>query len=270
MNKQYYKILIVAFLIFLFIFFAGLAGRGITLRYLFDLIIIRPVGKVLVSLKNFANDIRSFNAILKQKAVLERENESLKDQVNLLQERLKLMVDIYYENTQLKAELKIKEKKLFEFVNANIIGYDYINHFISIDCGTNDGISRNMPVVVSFDGETVNLIGLVSEAAKSTSSVMLLTSPYFKVGVRILGKAGFEVLYGNSENLKIDSFISTYDVAVNDIFVTSDVSGVYPKDLFVGKVYEVNQKSSVEREILLKSLVNLDSLLRVMVITKHD
>lgn len=270
MKNKYNKIVLILIIVSLFVFLAGLSGRGITLKYMFNYLLVNPVKSLMYTIRETGKNISANIALIKSKTGIDAENKKLKEENDLLSARLKLLVDNYYENQQLKEELKVKQQNPFKFEHARVIGFDYINYYFYIDLGSSSGIGKNMPVALTYDGELINLVGVVSDVSPFSSRVMLSTNPYFKVGVRNLGKANYEVATGNSENLKITTILSSVKVSLGDVYVTSGISSIYPENLVVGKVVKIDEKSSVERDIYLKPLVDLESIMYVMVITGND
>ncbi len=270
MKNNYNRIVLILIVVSLLVFLAGLSGRGITLKYLFNYLLVNPVKSLMYSIREMGKDISTNVALIKSKTEIDAENRKLKEENELLNARLKLLIDNYYENQQLKEELKVKQQNPFKFDHARVIGFDYINQYFYIDLGSSSGINKNMPVALTYDGELINLVGVVCDVSPFSSRVMLSINPFFKVGVRNLGKASYEVATGNSENLIITTILSSVRVSLGDVYVTSGISSIYPENLVVGKVVKIDEKSSVERDIYLKPLVDLKSLTYVMVITGND
>lgn len=66
---------------------------------------------------------------LKSKTEIDSENMRLREENELLKARLKMIVDNFYENSLLRAQLKIKDNYSFQYISAQVIGYDYLNNF---------------------------------------------------------------------------------------------------------------------------------------------
>lgn len=269
MRENYTKLLIILAIVSLLIVLAGLSGRGITIKVMFEYVLVRPVNSILNSVRNSVREIYEVASLFKSKTEIDSENMRLREENELLKARLKMIVDNFYENSLLRAQLKIKDNYSFQYISAQVIGYDYLNNFLFLDVGSSSGIKKNMPVAFTNDGELIILVGMVTDVGESSSRVMLLNNPFFKIGVRVLGKTGYEIAQGDSKGLVIYSILSDNAVNINDIYVSSDVSEIFPQNLIVGKVSKVEQRNNIEKDIYITPLINLNALFRVIVITKR-
>jgi len=269
-NKQL-KILIILFIVSAIILLAGLTGRGITLKIIGNFVFIKPVNNVLSGIRNIGAAASNLVAITKQKIALENENAKLKDNISYLEERIKLLQGLYYENQSLKGALAIKETQTkWNLEIAKIVGYSNLSNTIIIDKGQVNSIKKNMPVIYSFDGKNADLVGVIIEADDNVSKVLLLSSKDFKVGVKNIIRGGIEVASGNGIDIEIDSFSRNLDIQIGDLYLTSGLSNIYPGNIIVGKVREIKNKNSIERLITLEPSVEADKLLNVFIITNHE
>ncbi len=270
-KNQGKRILIILIIVSLLILFAGLAGQGVTFRVIGEIIFIRPVNYVLSVCRSFAEDISNTVGIAKQKVALEKENKALKDALSDLEKRNKMLMSLYYENIDLKNALSIKEKnKNWELSVANVIGVSTIDKTIVIDKGITDGIKENMPVIYSTDGETQNLVGMISEVGERSSKIIISTNPLFKVGVKNILRGGIHIATGNNDTLTMEIVEKEPNVFSRDIYVTTGYSDIYPEGIVVGKVIKINRKSSIETEIFLDPVLNFAHLMRVFVLVKYE
>lgn len=268
MRENYTRVLIIVAIVSLLIVLAGLSGRGITIKVIFEYGLVRPINTILNSIRSSVKEVSKIISLFKSKIEIDSENIKLLEENELLKARLKMILDNFYENSQLKAQLKIKENYNFQYISSQVIGYDYLNNFLFLDVGSSSGVKKNMPVAFTNDGETIILVGIILDVGENSSRVMILNNPLFKVGVRILGKTSYEIAQGDGKGLVVYSILSNNPVNVNDIFVTSDVSEIFPQNLIVGKVSKVEQRNTIEKDIYIAPIIDLNTLFRVIVITK--
>jgi rod shape-determining protein MreC len=269
-NSQF-KILIILLIISAIILFAGLTGKGITFKVIGNALFVKPVNGILYGIRSIGTSASNFVAMTKQKIALENENNKLKENISYLEERIKLLQSIYYENQSLKAALGIKESQTkWNLEISKVIGYSNLSNTIIIDKGSRNGIKKNMAVVYSFDGKTVDLVGITVEIDDRSSKILLSTSPDFKVGVKNIIRGGIEIASGNGVDIEIDSFSRNLDIQIGDLYITSGLSDIYPPNIIVGQVKEIANKNSVERLIQLKPPVEADKLLNVFILTSHE
>jgi rod shape-determining protein MreC len=140
------------------------------------------------------------------------------------------------------------------------------SHAIEISKGTDDGIAVGMPVVTGG-----GLVGRVSRASGSTSTVELVTDPQFKVGVRVAGSGflGTAEGRGRDEQLFVDTGIDPDSEVLPDTgLVTSGVDrSAYPAGIPVGKVTESRKApGGLALELEARPLVDVDALTFVSVL----
>lgn len=140
------------------------------------------------------------------------------------------------------------------------------SHAIEISRGTDDGVNVGMPVVTG-----AGLVGRVSRATGSTSTVELITDPEFRVGVRVAdtGALGTAEGHGRDEPLAVDTGLDPDDeVAAGAGLVTSGVDrSAYPAGIPVAEVIETRSSSGgLALELVAEPLVDVDSLSYVSVL----
>lgn len=140
------------------------------------------------------------------------------------------------------------------------------SHAVEISKGTDDGIAVGMPVVTGG-----GLVGRVSRASGSTSTVELVTDPRFKVGVRVAGSGflGTAEGRGRDEQLFVDTGIDPdSEVRPDTGLVTSGVDrSAYPAGIPVAKVSESRKApGGLALELEARPLVDVDALTFVSVL----
>ncbi|BAL81075.1 putative rod shape-determining protein MreC [Caldisericum exile AZM16c01] len=261
-----YAVLTILFLIFV----AGLVGYGITPKSIYEVLVLKPVSLIIDFFNNTYSSVQNyFISIVKGKALI-IENQNLRDYISTLESRLKILLGYYYENIELKNLLGIKHNIKFNTIGCNIILYSKSGNFLVIDRGKDSNLKIDMPVVYSVDGVTSFLVGKITEVSNNTSKVTLETSPNFKVGVKNASRGGIDVASGNGNGLTVVRPSQDVSDSLSDIFVTVEESGIFPKDIVVGKVSKIKKISAVENEIELEPLIDFYTIRNVLVITSYE
>jgi rod shape-determining protein MreC len=144
----------------------------------------------------------------------------------------------YYETKRENArlikycDLKSKDKQV-KFVQASIVGH--IGSRAFLDVGTFDGISVN-DLVITENG----LVGRVSNVNAFTSTLKTINSSKISISGEDSVTGGFGVLSGSSKSdkhlIKLNFLSSRDSVGVGNIVATSGISGMYPKNIKIGKI----------------------------------
>ena len=169
-------------------------------------------------------------------------NNELNERVRELEDKLVDYEKMKRENDQLRKFLELKETNPdYEFEPATVIGRDASSRFASftIDKGSIDGIKISDPIITS-DG----LIGIVWEVGATYSHVRTVLDISIEVGVYSISTRDSGIVTGDislaSDGLcRLNYLPKNSGIAVGDIVVTSGIGGVYPKDLRVGTVKNI-------------------------------
>lgn len=171
-------------------------------------------------------------------------------------------------------DLKNNINELNAIVNLNKYDFDYevssiivrniyqIYETITVEKGNNYGIKKGDPVLNEF-----GLVGVVKKVNKKTSEVLLITSTKTDISIKVSNSFGF--LSGYENNYLIGSQISNYDdINIGDLVYTSGL-GTLPKDLYVGKVKEINLGDyNIEQEIYIEMDNKIEDL-KYLIILKN-
>ena len=186
------------------------------------------------------------------------EYESLKDEVERLREALNFT----------------ESRSNYNYVGVNIIGYSgsSLSDGYIIDKGSNDGIAKNM-VVVSSKG----LVGKVTKVSSNFAIVQSILNE--NIAVAVMDQQTREatgMLQGLSDkkdknmtvvyNLPIDS-----DVKEGDIFITSGLGKIYPKEIPVGTVVSVQEDNvKVMKSAVVEPFVKFNELEELFVVIPNS
>ena len=210
--------------------------------------IFSPVGRFFSDIKNFGKTKAELDQIVAQ-------NKKLKTQ-------LALNNDIKGQLTQLKGVLDLAGRGNFNVVAARVIARGSASSFsqtITLDVGSSSGVRRDM-TVISQDG----LVGLVKSTTSSSSIVLLMSDPSFKVGVRIARSQGIGVLSGQGSNSYSFTLLDPSGIIkVGDILLTNGSENNKPfiPGVPVGQVVKVEDLvAALTQTATVDSYVNLNNL----------
>jgi len=203
---------------------------------------LSPVEKLFSNLfspiGNLVGDIRNLGQANEKIEKLTKELDQLKSK-EIMDE------DTVGQLSQLRNVLDLAGRADYKIVAARVINRGSSATFketITIDVGSSSGISKNMTVI--SDG---GLVGVVKSVSSSTSIVMLMSDPTFKIGVRIAGTQSIGVLSGKGGNTYLLQLLdATGEIKVGDKLVARGSEGGRPfvPGVPVGTVIEVQSNSS--------------------------
>ncbi len=208
---------------------------------------------------------KKIKSVFEPETKLTRENKLLKNQIEILQNRLVKLDELSLENDRLKSLLAFKKKTHAKTVSAQIIGRDPSNwtSIILINKGKDDGVKKYM--AVSTDK---GLIGRVIEVGEYSSKVMFITDPDSRIGVLIRRTRHDGLLYGTlSRECEMAYLSLDADVWPGDLVITSGLGATVPKGLLVGKVEDVFiDKSGLYQSAVIKPAVDMSRIEEVLCI----
>ena len=205
--------------------------------------------------------------------IFEIENENIKlkeaaEKNNFEKQKYKILEQ---ENQKLKALLEMKNKfNDYDLVGAHVIAKDSGGWFdvFLIDKGLNDGIKNNM-VVLAKNG----LAGKIIDCQKNFSKVLSLIDEKNSVSVKNSRTDDLGFVKGNlkfkNQGLCIIEFLNdNADLIEGDEIVTSHLSEIYPKGLFVGQIKKINLDND-EKEIILEPASDFKNIEHVLIIKQQ-
>lgn len=197
-------------------------------------------------------------------------NQELKAELDNYRQNNLDMTEIMAENDRLHVLLDYKKAATqFDFVTAMVVARDpgTWTSVIIVNKGTNDGITKDMPVVTSQ-----GLVGNVVQAYATSATIQLILDPRSAVGAlnqrsesRVAG-----IVEGSGTNHNAPRLLNLArdaDIVPGDTVVTSGFGGIYPKGLVVGEVLDVvNDEGGLLKYAVLKPAVDFDKLEEVFII----
>jgi rod shape-determining protein MreC len=227
------------------------------------LVVIGPVQQignvVMAPVHAMTRAIESVTASIDDVESLRAKNQELEAQVIRLEEQR-------LANERLSKLLSLVDAYSFESRAAHIISRstDSFNQTISIDLGSNDGMTVGLPVL-----NANGLLGQIEACGPGTSVVRLITDPHSGVAVFIERNRAEGVLAGSAEGVLYLDFISQdTDVQVGDPVITSGAGGVYPKGIVIGMVTSVSSDpTAVYKSVIVTPVRRVAAYEEVLILT---
>ncbi|MEX0682530.1 MAG: rod shape-determining protein MreC [Dehalococcoidia bacterium] len=226
-----------------------------------------------------------------------RDNERLKEQVEILQAQLADQQQALLRIQELTDALNVKSQRPEDqLLVASVIAEDpsALKRTIAIDMGQADGVDEGM-VVLSRNG---SLIGTVSRAYQNFAWIRLISDPDSAVNAEVAVTAtpgGSDVLTPPSgeepsatpapsgtpvpvavrgvvqgdlrDNLVLDLLPPESTIATGSLVVTSGLGGNYPPGILIGSITDVEQRPQAPfKKALVDPSTKLDGLDTVLVL----
>jgi len=192
---------------------------------------------------------------------LEEENQELKSQVILNENTLAQL-------ESLKGVLDLAGKARYKTVSARVIskgGTGTFSETIVLDIGSDSGVRRDMTVIAAG-----GLVGVVKSTTASSSIVLLMNDPSFRIGVRVAGKQDMGILLGQGDkSYSLQMLSATSAISVGDVLLARGSSGDKPfvPGVPVGRIsYVENTVGQLTKEGRVNGFVDLSSLSVVSVV----
>lgn len=220
-----------------------------------------------------AGGFRRFNASLtatQDIALLQAENEQLRNQVAELERQNEELIEVYAEYTLLSALLDYaRQTPQYRRVAADIIGWDTSNFVrtVIINRGEAEGIAAGMPVETER-----GLVGRVVAVSPHAAQVQLLTDPGSAINARLGASRSDGVVEGQLTGyLKMKWLAQDIPITENELVMTSGLGGNFPRDLVIGRVTQFERSTSeLFQEAEVKPAVDFERLEIVLVITDFE
>jgi rod shape-determining protein MreC len=213
-----------------------------------------------------------------------QELADLRSQYDALAEKLKAYetlernyADTMAENTRLKEQLGFANSITAIKASARIIAKDPGNIYSSyiIDKGISSGIEKNM-AVAAFQNGVEGLAGKILDSRKTSSVVLPLFDQRFFVSARFARTRteGLVNGQGNPDDPLVMRYVSKLNAAeiqIGDMIVTSGLDSIYPPDMAIGRVAEIQlPEYGSSAVILLGPALNFSKLEYLFVVRKEE
>jgi len=206
------------------------------------------LGSLFVPLFGLANSVqqigsRTGDAILPRSEIV-RQKEALQQQNQELRLQLMQAEGAQRENERLRRLLGWKPQKAWKLKLARVVLREDSNWWrtVQIDLGSRDGIKADSPVL-GIDG----LVGRIASVSLTRSQVVLLGDPNCKVAARVENQTRDTGVIGGSGPLESSivemGYLSrTADLKPGQNVWTSGLGGIFPKDIFIGKIVDAHSE----------------------------
>ena len=206
---------------------------------------------------------------LKTIVQLEEETQLLREKNLQLSLQSEEMIRSYEENINLKNLLDYKKDSNFNLVAAKVLNMGSSSNLssITINVGLNENIKINQPVIIPE-----GVIGKTILVGKSTSLVQLITDVNYRASVRIYPSGSIGILrYLRDDICEVREIQKNAEIKLGDAVLTSGFSDIYPPNLKIGNVIEIQDEiSSFQKIVKVRVSSNIGSLLNVFVVREDD
>jgi len=231
--------------------------------------VLSPLEKPILQL---GNGIRDHTKVIWDFRGVQLQNEALLKKVDQLTgDNLKLKEQVLASMRFTELDLQFRNSTLekYQKVGASVINRNPTTWYrtLTLNRGSKDGVVANDPVVGAL-----GLIGKVVSVSPTTSEVLLILDGEGQVSALVRGSAGngtFGIVQGTYKrgsrltpegNLQM-LFRREDKVNAGDLVLTAGVGGVYPKDVPIGKVVEIQlDPTGLLKTAFIEPLVNFDTL----------
>jgi rod shape-determining protein MreC len=261
-NKLFISVVIISVLLIVLIAFTSQGRtRPTTVEGLFGGV-ITPVQRVFYSSGEFFKN--TFKNLYDLKN-LKTENETLKTELEQLQEQNRQLIQMALENNRLRNLLEFKEANAqFKYIGASVTGRDPGNWYdvYTINKGSKDGIAVNDAVIAGRG----YLVGKIIEVGDNYSKLMAIIDERSSVSIIVNRTRDMGIVSGSSDADVIAIMELEADIVKGDDIITSEYSTL-PKGLYIGKVKSVEkQERKLQKVVAIEPSVDFKRLEEVFVI----
>jgi len=224
-------------------------------------IIVSAIKFPIYAVNFIVNEVKallSYRINYRKAAVLEKENESLKQ--GFIRAR-----ELDLENARLRKLLSFKQNTDLTTIAARVICRDASNwaNSLIINKGLNDGIKDGKLVITEL-----GLAGRVIDVSKNTSRVMLITDPNLNIAAFDQRSRETGVISGTLLGRCLMRYLaSDSDIREGDLILTLGLDNDYEKGIVIGEVISVHkEEDGVSAQAIIRPKVKLSILEEVAVL----
>lgn len=185
-------------------------------------------------------------------------NQYLRKQNVLLQDELSRLRAAEQRNEELRRLLQFGRESDLSLYPVQIVGKELnqVTNSLTVDAGTEEGISRGMPMV-SAEG----LVGKVILTANGYSQIMPFFNTLFRVSAKLQNSNAYGIVSWNGKptrELELNYIPQTVQVDTGEVVITSGYSNQFPPDIPIGKVIRTEPQQGKEtQKVFVDPFVNL-------------
>ncbi len=205
---------------------------------------------------------------------LKAENTVLQEKITEMESAIRSVDTLERENERLRELLNMTEEHSdYKFISAYVISWDSSNwkSTFTINKGSKNGIETGMCAVTEFN----QMAGLVTEVGTNWATITTILDSSLEISASVSSTGYTGVVEGSyrsgeTGNLRL-SYLPIDAVMKNGDQVVTTGSTLYPKDLILGYVSDADlDDNGISKYAVLDSAVNFDSLEQVFIITEYD
>ncbi|MEA3464853.1 MAG: rod shape-determining protein MreC [Thermodesulfobacteriota bacterium] len=177
------------------------------------------------------------------------------------------LTEIAQENSRLRQLLNFHQNTKILELPARVIAVDASSwfHTITIDKGSNDGITEGLAVVVAE-----GIVGRTIKCATNSSRVLLANDAASEIAALIQHNRTRCVARGKGTHLTLDYALRRKDVHLGDMVITAGTGGVFPKGLPIGTISNIIKHDyGLFQTLELAPSVNFSRLEDVLIILRE-
>ena len=270
-QKNKFKLIIAAIALVLIAVMAVTSSTGGRIPIVSNVVsfVVSPFQKAA---NGISGGVTDFFAMLRSNKNYARENQELKKQIAVLEDKIRRNDAYALENERLRALLELRDKDTaFEYVAGDVVASDLTNwsKTFTIDKGLVDGVSKDCAVVTSN-----GIVGYVSEVGRTWCKVVSIIDSSASAGATITRLNVNAVVSGDLALAAEGKCVMNYltkdpNVEIGDYAVTSGIGGIYPQGLYIGKVVRLEDDASgLSQAAIIEPGVDFRDLSEVMIIKK--
>ncbi len=230
--------------------------------------VVAPVQKAVSFVHEKASD---YSYLFEDKSKIKAENESLKEEISSLRDKMVDYYDTKRENARLLKYYDIKKAdESLKFLSASVVGRNLESGFgnFTIDQGSDDGVTAG-DAVITENG----FVGTVYKVSKHMSFVKTILSSECKTGAVDAETGETGVISGNADlaasgNTRMIFISSESKIQEGSIITTAGMSGTCPKNLKIGRVKSaLYDKYDAFYYVTIEPFENIKEIKNVFVIT---
>ncbi len=232
-------------------------------------VIFKPVQNFM---SGITGGIESYYSSIYDYDTLLAENAQLRLRIAEYEKASREYEEAIEENERLKELLEVRTRRPeLDFAPAKIVARDSSNwsRTLTLDQGSSSGITKG-DCVLSSEGYWV---GVITEVGLNWSTLITVVDTDTTVAARIFRTSVSGVAEGSFELMQQGRLSLAYlpldsDIQNGDVVMTTGVGGLYPKDIPIGEVVDVQaEDSGISARAVLKPYAELDRLAQVFVVT---
>lgn len=211
------------------------------------------------AIRDLWNHYIALQGVYEQNVALRQEIERLQGEIAHLREHVIV-------SEQLDELLQYQQDVPVQTVAARIIGWDPASWYRAIVLGKGEthGLRKEMGVITP-----AGVVGRVVKTTPTTATVLLLTDPNVAVAAMIQRTRDEGIVQGTAQGgLRMKYLPPLSSIEVDDMVVTSGLTGDFPRGLPIGRVVRVTTpQAALFQSVDLSPAVDFSKLEGVLVIT---